>query len=154
MDEFPRGARTNPHFCRLERESPVRGGGPVGLHHQRDVVVKAELLRINLAGDYFCLRGSVTDFIQLLLLADHPKIAGQGEVSVLDAVEGGDVSAVVRSQAFLVKLADRLLIACASGCIRRVCSVRKSECAKCKYGERHSYREPLSPCHNPASGRA
>src|SRR5947199_1106773 len=53
VDEFPGIAAADPHFRRLERKGSVRSCGPVGLDHQRDVVVEAELLRINLAGNYF-----------------------------------------------------------------------------------------------------
>src|SRR4029077_14456936 len=69
MDQFPGISATDPHFRGLKGEGAVSSRGPVCLGYKRDIVVKAELLRVNLAGNDFRLRGSVADLVQLLLFA-------------------------------------------------------------------------------------
>jgi hypothetical protein len=85
VDQFPGVGAADPHFRGLKRECPILGGGPVSLGHQRDSVVKAEPLRVDLPGDYSRIAGSLTDRIQVLPLADHAKIAGDREIGILDA---------------------------------------------------------------------
>jgi hypothetical protein len=46
----------------------------------------------------------------VLLLGDHAEVAGQGELGVLDAIEGGNVADVVSMEALFIEQADRLLV--------------------------------------------
>ena len=132
----------HPYFRRLKCESPIFCRGPIGFRNQCDTLIKPEYLWIDRPCDHFRLTSSFANFIQLLLLADHSKIAGEGKVGILNPIEGCGVSNIVRVQTFHIELTDDLLISLMFSFHRAIRLNSGRRPAKCEGHQTYDEREP------------